>query len=184
MSQKSFAADHAKRKAELMERQKRERDNLRMRFGRRKTFEQFLVEQGDPQLAEQWRYRDTETPGATILGDGDETPRERDIRDFTAQVRQSPHTLAMRFTIHRALIRVASAYGSWQTHRCLASGRTRPQYWPRFSWPRQKWGTVTITGPDGSSNLRAACSTTWIQDQHPELRREIVRVTARASQFR
>src|ERR1035438_5344935 len=87
-----LAADHAKRKAELMERQKRERDTLRMRFGRRKTFEQFLVEQGEPQLAEQWRYRDTEIPGAAILGDGDEIPRERDIRDFTAQVRQSAHT--------------------------------------------------------------------------------------------
>ena len=47
-----LAADHAKRKAGLMERQKRERDSLRMRFGRRKTFEQFLIEQGEPQLAE------------------------------------------------------------------------------------------------------------------------------------
>ena len=70
-----LAADHTKRRVEMMERQKRERDSLRMRFGRRKTFEQFLVEQGEPQLAEQWRYRDTETPGAAICGDGDEIPR-------------------------------------------------------------------------------------------------------------
>jgi hypothetical protein len=87
-----LAADHAMRRAELIERQKRERDSLRMRFGRRKTFEQFLVEQGEPELAEQWRYRDTETPGTAILGDSDEIPSKRDIRDFIAQVHQSAHS--------------------------------------------------------------------------------------------
>ena len=171
-----LAADHAKRKAELMERQKRERDNLRMRFGRRKTFEQFLVEQGDPQLAEQWRYRDTETPGAAILGDGDEIPRKRDIRDFTAQVRQSAHSpLAeihyssrsdpnkVSFTDRGKRIDV------WQTQDEAA-------VLAALQLGAQKWGTVTITGPDEFKQLCAQ-----LAEQHgfkignPELRREIVR---------
>jgi hypothetical protein len=50
------------------------------------TFEQFLVAQGTPQLAEQWRYRSAETSSAAIRGDGEEIPRQRDIRDFKAQI--------------------------------------------------------------------------------------------------
>ena len=45
-----LAADHAKRRAEMMEQQKRERDNLRARFGQRMTFEQFLLARGSRSL--------------------------------------------------------------------------------------------------------------------------------------
>jgi hypothetical protein len=150
-----LAADHTKRRVEMMERQKRERDSLRMRFGRRKTFEQFLVEQGEPQLAEQWRYRDTETPGAAICGDGDEIPRKRDIRDFTAQVRQSPHTLANE--IHYSS-------RSDPSHISFTDRGKRIDVWQAqdeaavlaaFQLGAQKWGTVTITGPDEFKQLCA-----------------------------
>jgi hypothetical protein len=171
-----LAADHAMRRAELMERQKRERDSLRMRFGRRKTFEQFLVEHGEPQLAEQWRYRDTETPGTAILGDGDEIPRRRDIRDFTAHVRQSARSqLAeihyssrsdpnyVSFTDRGKRIEVWQAQDESAVLAALQLGA-------------QKWGTLTITGPDEFKRL---CS--QLAEQHgirinnPELRREVVR---------
>jgi hypothetical protein len=131
-----------------MERQKRERDTLRMRFGRRKTFEQFLVEQGEPQLAEQWRYRDTETPGTAILGDGDEIPRKRDIRDFTAQVRQSAHT---------RLTEIHYSSCSNPSHVSFTDRGKRIDVWyaqdeaavlAAFQLGAQKWGTVTIAGPD------------------------------------
>jgi hypothetical protein len=171
-----LAADHAKRRVEMMERQKRERDSLRMRFGRRKTFEQFLVEQGEPQLAEQWRYRDTETPGAAICGDGDEIPRKRDIRDFTAQVRQSPHTLANE--IHYSS-------RSDPSHISFTDRGKRIDVWQAqdeaavlaaFQLGAQKWGTVTITGPDEFKQL---CAQLAVQHgfkiNNPELRREIVR---------
>ena len=171
-----LAADHAKRKAELMERQKRERDSLRVRFGRRKTFEQFLVELGEAQLAKQWRYRDTETPGAAILGYGDEIPRKRDIRDFTAQVRQSPQTLANE--IHYSS-------RSDPSHVSFTDRGMRIDVWQAqdetavlaaLQLAAQKWGTVTITGPDEFKQLCAQ-----LAEQHgfkignPELRREIVR---------
>jgi hypothetical protein len=171
-----LAADHAKRRAEMMERQKRERDNLRMRFGRRKTFEQFLVEQGEPQLAEQWRYRDTVTPDAAILGDGDEIPRKRDIRDFTAQVHQSAHT---------RLTKIHYSSRSDPSHVSFTDRGKRIDVWQAqdeaavlaaLQLGAQKWGTLTITGPDEFKQL---CS--QLAEQHgfkisnPELRREIVR---------
>jgi len=171
-----LAADHAMRKAELMERQKRERDSLRMRFGRRKTFEQFLVEQGEPQLAEQWRYRDTETPATVILGDGDKIPRKRDIRDFTAQVRQSAHT---------RLAEIHYSSRSDPSHVSFTDRGKRIEVWQAqdetavlaaLQLGAQKWGTLTITGPDEFKQLCAQ-----LAEQHgfkinnPELRREIPR---------
>jgi hypothetical protein len=171
-----LAADHAKRRAELMERQKCERDSLRMRFGRRKTFEQFLVAQGEPQLAEQWRYRDTETPGAAILGDGDEIPRMRDIRHFTAQVRQSAHS-------HLAEIHYSSRT---DPRRVSFTDRgKRIDVWQvqdevavlaALQLGAQKWGTLMITGPDEFKQLCAQIAAQHgFKISNPELRREIVR---------
>jgi hypothetical protein len=171
-----LAADHAKRRAELMERQKRERDNLRMRFGRRKTFEQFLLEQGEPQLAEQWRYRDTEMPGAAILGDGDEIPRKRDIRDFTAQVRQSAHS---------RLAEIHYSSRSDPSHVSFTDRGKRIDVWQTqdeavvlaaLQLGAQKWGTVTITGPDEFKQLCAQLAEEHgFKISNPELQRETVR---------
>jgi hypothetical protein len=171
-----LAADHAKRKAEMMERQKRERDSLRMRFGRRKTFEQFLVEQGEPQLAEQWRYRDTETPGTAILGDGDEIPRKRDIRDFTAQVRQFAHT---------RLTEIHYSSRSDPSHVSFTDRGKRIEVWQAqdeaavlaaLQLGAQKWGTLTITGPDEFKQLCAQLAEKHgFKISNPELRRKIVR---------
>jgi hypothetical protein len=171
-----LAADHAMRRAELMERQKRERDSLRMRLGRRKTFEQFLVGQGEPQLAEQWRYRDTEAPCTAILGDGDEIPRKRDIRDFIAQVRQSAHSqLAeihyssrsdpsrVSFTDRGKRIDVWQAQDEAAILAALQLGA-------------QKWGTLTITGPDEFKQLCAQLAAQHgFKISNPELHREVVR---------
>jgi hypothetical protein len=171
-----LAADHAKRRAEMIERQKRERDSLRMRFGRRKTFEQFLVEQGEPQLAEQWRYRDTETPDAAILGDGDEIPRKRDIRDFTAQVRQSAQS---------RLTEIHYSSRSDPSHVSFTDRGKRIDVWQTqdeavvlaaLQLGAQKWGTVTITGPDEFKQLCAQLAEEHgFKISNPELQRETVR---------
>jgi hypothetical protein len=171
-----LAADHAMRRAELMERQKRERDSLRMRFGRRKTFEQFLVEQGEPQLAEQWRYRDTETPGTAILGDGDEIPRKRDIRDFIAQVRQSADS---------QLAEVHYSSRSDPSHVSFTDRGKRIEVWQAqdeaavlaaLQLGVQKWGILTITGPDEFKQLCAELAAQHgFKISNPELWREMVR---------
>jgi hypothetical protein len=79
-----LATDHAKRKAHLLEQRKRERDALRLQFGRRLTFEQFLVANGAPDLAQAWRYRDSRVAVAALHGEGDEQSLKRDIRDYRA----------------------------------------------------------------------------------------------------
>jgi hypothetical protein len=170
-----LAADHAKRRAEVMEQQKRERDRLRMRFGRRKTFEQFLVEQGEPQLAQQWRYRETETPDAAILGDGDEIPRKRDIRDFTAQVRQSAQS---------RLAEIHYSSRSDPSHVSFTDRGRRIEVWQAqdeaavlaaLQLGAQKWGTLTITGPDEFKQLCAQLAAQHgFKISNPELRSEIV----------
>jgi hypothetical protein len=166
-----LAADHAKRRAEQMEQQKRERDNLRARFGQRMTFEQFLVAQGTPQLAEQWRYRSAESSSAAILGDGDAVPRKRDIRDFTAQVRPSSRPLAneihysartdpnrVSFTDRGKRIDVWQAQDEAAVLAALQLGT-------------QKWGTVTITGPAEFKQLCAQLAAQHgIRISNPELR--------------
>jgi hypothetical protein len=171
-----LAADHAMRRAELMERQKRERDKLRVGFGRRKTFEQFLVEQGEPQLAEQWRYRDSETPGTAILGDEDEIPCKRDIRDFTAQVRQSAHS---------QLTEIHYSARSDPGHVSFTDRGKRIDVWQAqdeaavlaaLQLGIQKWGTLTVTGPDEFKQLCAQLAAQHgFKISNPELRREIVR---------
>jgi len=171
-----LAADHAKRRAELMEAQKRERDSLRMRFGRRKTFEQFLVQQGAPELAEQWRYRDAETPGAAILGDGDEIPCKRDIRDFTAQVRQSAQS---------RLAEIHYSACSDPSHVSFTDRGKRIDVWQAqdeaavlaaLQLGAQKWGRLTITGPDEFKRLCAQLAEEHgFKINNPELRQEIVR---------
>jgi hypothetical protein len=175
-----LAADHAMRRAELMERQKRERNSLRMRFGRRKTFEQFLVEQGKPQLAEQWRYRDTETPVTAIHGDGDEIPSKRDIRDFIAQVSQPAHSqlteihYSSRFDPSRvSFTDRGKRIDVWQAQDEAA-------VLAALQLGAQKWGTLTITGPDEFKQLCAELAAQHgFKISNPELRREIVRGPSR-----
>jgi hypothetical protein len=165
-----LAADHAKRRAELMEGQKRERDSLRARFDQRKTFEQFLVEQGKPQLAEQWRYRNAEMSSAAILGDGDAIPRKRDIRDFTAQVHLSPRSQTneihyssrsdpnhVSFTDRGKRIEVWQAQDEVAVLAALQLGA-------------QKWGTLTITGPAEFKQLCAQLAAQHgVRISNPEL---------------
>src|SRR5208283_2271909 len=93
-------------------------------------------------------YRDSETPGTAILGDGDETPRERDIRDFTAQVRQSAHS---------QLVEIYYSSRSDPSHVSFTDRGKRIDVWQAqdeaavvaaLQLGAQKWGRLTITGPD------------------------------------
>ncbi|MGD0940844.1 MAG: TraI/MobA(P) family conjugative relaxase [Terracidiphilus sp.] len=171
-----LAAEHAKHRAELMERQKRERDNLRMKFGRRKTFEQSLVEQGEAQLAEQWRYRDTGKPDAAILGDGDEIPCKRDIRDFTAQVRQSAQTRLAEIHYSSRIDPSRVSFTDRGKRIDVWQAQDEAAVLAALQLGAQKWGTLTITGPDEFKQLCAQLAAQHgFKINNPELRPEIVR---------
>ena len=130
----------------------------------------------EPQLAEQWRYRDTETPGTAILGDGDEIPSKRGIRDFIAQVRQSAHS---KF----AEIHYSSHFDP--SHVSFTDRGKRIDVWQAqdeaavlaaLQLGVQKWGTLTIIGPDEFKQLCAELAAQQgFKISNPELRGEIVR---------
>jgi hypothetical protein len=166
-----LAADHAKRRAEMMEQQKRERDTLRANFGQRMTFEQFLVAQGTPQLAEQWRYRSAENSSAAIFGEGDEIPRKRDIRDFTAQVRPSSRPLANE--IHYSALSNPSRVSFTDRGKRIDVWQQQDEaaVLAALQLGAQKWGTVTITGPAEFKQLCAQLAAQHgIRISNPELR--------------
>jgi len=170
-----LAADQAKRRAELMEQQQRERGNLRARFGQRMTFEQFLVAKGTPELAEQWRYRSAETYSAAILGDGDEIPRKRDIRDFTAQVR--PASQAPANEIHYSSCTDPSRVSFTDRGKRIEVWQAQDEaaVLAALQLGAQKWGTVAITGPAEFKQLCAQLAAQHgIRISNPELHPVVV----------
>jgi hypothetical protein len=140
-----MASNHAKRKAQLSEEHKRERNALRLQFGTRLTFEQFLVAQGEQQAAAAWRYREAPEAKAALFGDGDEQPLKHDIRDFTAQVKLGHgRTVGIHYTRRNT------------TEISFTDSGKRIDIWrmsdeasvlAALQLGAQKWGALTITGP-------------------------------------
>lgn len=139
-----MASDHARRKAQLVDEHKRARDLLRRQFGRRPTFEQLLLAQGEQELAHAWRYRESSEVGGALVGDCDDPPHRRDIRDFTGQVQLTQDgksrvhyshldSRGISFTDQGRRIDVWQANDETAVLAALQLGA-------------QKWGSLTITG--------------------------------------
>jgi hypothetical protein len=137
-----MATDHAKRKAQLSEQHKRERDALRLHLGKRPTFEQFLVAKGDVHLAQAWRYRQSPGSEAALCGDGEEKAFRSDIRDYTALASDQNNSIhysrrdsaEISFTDHGTRIDVWKTSDEAAVLAALQLGS-------------QKWGALTIIGP-------------------------------------
>lgn len=165
-----LAAEQAKRRAALSDQQKRQRDELWRQFGHQMTYEEFLKAQGEEELAENWRYRRSASQAASIHGDGDTMPAKRDIRDFTARVQffDKDKIAAIHYHANNALSRVSFT----------DSGR-RIDVWQQqdeaavlaaLQLGAQKWGVVTITGPDEFKHLCANLAVQHcIRINNPEL---------------
>ena len=80
-----LAARQAREKAEARERQWANLARQREQHPRWPTFEAWLRERRNPELAERWRFRDREP--AVVVGDRDGDARPHDIRAFSGQVR-------------------------------------------------------------------------------------------------
>jgi hypothetical protein len=140
-----MASDHAKRKAQLTDEHKRERDALRLQFGKRPTFEQFLVFQGERQLAAAWRYRETPEAKATLFGDGDEQPLKHDIRDFTAEVKLGYGRAEGIHYTRRNSTEISFTDSGKRIDVWLMSDEA--SVLAALQLGAQKWGVLTITGP-------------------------------------
>jgi hypothetical protein len=80
-----LAARQAREKADLRDQQKLERARLQQEQARFPAFKEWLA-QKNPELAQQWRYRERRPQPATIEGPTFEQPAPRDIRAFEAVV--------------------------------------------------------------------------------------------------
>lgn len=178
-----LSTDHAKRRAALSERQKRQRNELRQQFGRRLTYEEFLNAQRDEKLAEHWRYRHSAPQAACIHGDGEPQLQQCDIRDFIAQVQFSGKERIAAIHYHA---KGAPARVSFTDH-----GR-RIDVWQQqdvgavlaaLQLGAQKWGVVTITGPDELKHLCAKLAAEHgIRIGNPELHVQPQRIQQADSQ--
>lgn len=163
-----LATDHAKRKAQLSERQRRERDALRLQFGKRLTFEQFLVAKGDLQLAQAWRYRESTVVEAALHGEGEERALKHDIRDYRAL----PNAMN---GIHYSRLDSGEV--------CFTDRGKRIDVWKTgdeaavlaaLQLGAQKWGALTITGPPEFKLLCAEIAEKHgIKINNPELQRTV-----------
>jgi len=165
-----LAAEHAKRRAALAEKQKREKKELREKFGQFVTYEEYLRSIGEEQLAERWRYRKNTTQAASILGEDEPEPEERDIRDFTAQVQFSVkdriaaiHYCANNAPDHISFTDVGRRIDVWQQQDEAA-------VLAALQLGAQKWGVLTITGPNEFKHLCASLAAQHgIRISNPEL---------------
>ncbi len=163
-----MASDHAQRKAQLTEKHRMERGALRQQLGHRPTFEQFLLAKGDEKFAKAWRYRESSELTCGLLGDGDDPPCKRDIRDFTGTAQRAqdgkisvhyskPDSRGSSFTDHGRRIDV------WETSDEAA-------VLAALQLGSQKWGDITITG---SMEFKLLCAEVAARHQirivNPEL---------------
>jgi hypothetical protein len=137
-----MAIDHAKRKAQLSEQHKRERDALRLYLGKRPTFEQFLVATGDSHLAQAWRYRQSPAAEAALCGDGEEKTFKRDIRDYTALASDQNNSIhySRRDSAEISFTDRGRRIDVWKTSDEAA-------VLAALQLGSQKWGALTIIGP-------------------------------------
>jgi Large polyvalent protein-associated domain 7 len=165
-----MASDHAKRKAQLSEQHKRERDVLRFQLGKRPTFEQFLIARGEQQLAKAWRYRQTHVEQAVLSGESYEQPLKHDIRDFVViahdprnGVHYSKHnSREISFTDQGKRIEVWQRSDEATVLAALQLGA-------------QKWGALTVTGPTEFKLLCAELAVKHgIRINNPELQDALV----------
>ena len=138
------AAEQAAEKSALKDKHKMEREEHRDRFRPWPVFETWLIQKGQLEIAEYWRYRAGEQPG--IIGDKTEPPTRRDIRDYKpeivgGQVQYTDYIGKVAFVDRGRIINIYS----W---------RNRDSVLAALQLSAQKWGSMQVTGND---EFKAMC---------------------------
>ncbi|WP_419805709.1 TraI/MobA(P) family conjugative relaxase [Terriglobus sp.] len=153
-----LAAEQAKRKADLIERQEHERTALQERFGSRPSYEEFLRSEGNHQLAQKWRYRNSTPLLATISGDGDGREAAHDVRDFIARVEKGQTGTTLFVGYFRTSGRTELSFADRGKRMDVYQTTDRAVVLAALQVASQKWGTLTITGPPEFQMLCAELS--------------------------
>lgn len=139
-----LAARQARENAELRDQQKLERARRQREQPRFPAFKEWLA-QGNPDLAQQWRYR--ERRPSTLEGPTFQPPAPRDIRDFEAAAdggivhyRLNGRRGSPSFTDRGKVIEIAD---SQRRETVLAA----------LQLSAQKWGAFTVHGDDRFKGL-------------------------------
>lgn len=142
-----LAAEHARRKVELVERQRRERNELSERFGRRMSYEQYLAGLGEDRMALDWRFRNSSIPIGAIFGDGDEPIQARDIRDFVATVQKAANGRAIAIEYRYKSGASPVSFRDRGKRIDVVQIADEAAVLAALQLAAQKWGTVRVDGP-------------------------------------
>jgi len=139
-----MAADQAKGKVEMRERQRREREALSRRYPSWLDYEDWLRWYYGQEEAGDYRYR-THDP-QLIEGDTDEVPTSRDIRDFEAEVQVGAVFYRRSAEGGRAGGVSAVAFVDRGRQIDVHQWMDRTAALAAMQLGLQKWGKITITG--------------------------------------
>jgi Relaxase/Mobilisation nuclease domain/Large polyvalent protein-associated domain 7 len=134
-----LAARQAQEKAELRDQQKLERARLQREQERFPGFKDWLAER-NPDLAQQWRYRERQRP--TLEGPTFEQPMPRDIRAFEAEVD------GRIVHYHLAGKRGQPAFTDRGRVVDIRDSTSRETVLAALQLSAQKWGTFTVNGDE------------------------------------
>jgi len=144
-----IAAEQAAEKAFMKELHRRERDAHNWRFRPYPDLEAWYRLQGEPEFAEQWRYR-ASLPHC-IEGESDGSPTPRDIRAFTAQV----VGLQVHYTCREGVANCRVAFVDKGRRIDVHDWRNRAATLAALQLSAQKWGKFTVKGSDEYKELCA-----------------------------
>ena len=142
-----LAAEQAKHKADLIEKQKHGRAALQESFGSRPSYEEFLKSGGNQQLAQKWRYRNSTPIVATISGDGDGREAVHDVRDFIARVEKGQTGTKPFVGYFRTSGSTELSFADRGKRMDVYQTTDPAVVLAALQVASQKWGTLTITGP-------------------------------------
>lgn len=177
-----MAADHASQCAGLKTRHQDERKKLNARLGRFPEYENWLRQEYSDQVADQWRYLQSESEPkfAVLIGTTDETPKPRDIRSFISEADERTGRVTYRrlygtkigFVDRGKIIDVRD----WKDEDTLLAA---------MQLAAQKWGTIQVYG---SEEYKARCVKLAAEYdfklQNPELQQAVSQERARIEEER
>lgn len=169
------ASEQAKTKAELRERQRRERETLATRFPAWSDYEDWLAQYFSAVDAADYRYRGHDPQ--LIEGDGDDVSHPRDIRAFMAEVQAGA-------VIYRRAAEGGGEAGVSFVDRGrqidVHSWRDEVAALAAMQLGVQKWGKVRLTGNDDYKRMCVSLAVEHgIQVSNPELQDMIAAERAR-----
>jgi hypothetical protein len=150
-----LAADHARRKAELMERQRQERNELSKRFGRRVSYEQYLLRLGEDQAARDWRFRNSRIALGVISGEGEESVQERDIRDFVATIQRAANGRVSAIEYRHKNSAAQVSFRDRGRRIDVLGISDEAAVLAALQLATQKWGIVSV---DGQAEFKLLCA--------------------------